>query len=206
MLGPFARQPHSSPAAGSGFNLFSMAGKLALGCGAVGVIAAIAIGLWIMGTHNGEVSLRNRVVAQQDVCRADFDTMWKVLAQKAQIAERYRDSFREIYPQLIAGRYGNERGGALMKWVQESNPQFDVSLYKDLMAAIEGQRRGFFNNQKLLIDLKREHDTLLQSWPAAWVVGDRARVEIELVLSAATDEAYRTGHENDVTLPGGNKP
>jgi len=26
----------------------------------------------------------------------------------------------------MEGRYGNDRGGALMSWVQESNPNFDM--------------------------------------------------------------------------------
>lgn len=209
MMGPFSSRPREERAPGSGgANLFSMLGKLAVGCGALLVIGGIAVGVWIMSTHNDEVSLRNRILAQQDVCKADFDTMWKVIAQKAQIADRYRDSFRDIYPQLIAGRYGTDKGGVLLKWVQESNPQFDASLYKDVMASIEGQREGFFQNQKLLLDLKRQHDTKLQSWPDTLVVGGRAPVEIDLVLSAATGEAFRTGEENDVTVPGtpANKP
>lgn len=202
MHSPFSRRapdPFTEPQRNSG-----MFGKVLLGLFGMVVLAGIVVLLWVMGVSNGEVDLRNRVMAQQQVCKASFDTMWKILAQKAQIAERYRDSFREIYPQLIAGRYGNDKGGVLLKWVQESNPQFDVSLYKDLMAAIEGERKSFFVNQKQLIDLKRQHDTTLQSWPNTMVLAGRQPVEITVVTSATTDDAYRAGQENDVALPGAN--
>lgn len=202
MHSPFSRRAPDPYSEGHGTG--GMFGKVLLAMLGIVVVAGVVVALWVMGVNNGEVDLRNRVLAQQEVCKASFDTMWKVLAQKAQIAERYRESFREIYPQLIAGRYGNDKGGVLLKWVQESNPQFDVSLYKDLMAAIEGERKSFFVNQKQLIDLKRQHDTTLQSWPNTMVLAGRQPVEITVVTSATTYDAYRTGQENDVALPGAN--
>jgi hypothetical protein len=32
----------------------------------------------------------------------------------------------------MEGRYGNDRGGALMSWVQESNPNFDMKASASL--------------------------------------------------------------------------
>lgn len=198
-MGPFGNNSNF------GSNGFAMFGKLALGCGALVVIFAIVVGVAAMNAHNTEVDLRTRTEAQQQVCKADFDKMWKVIAQKAQVADRYQAAFREIYPQLIAGRYGSERGGALMSWITEANPDFDTSLYRDLSAAIEGQREGFFQNQKMLLDLQREHTRHLRSFPSSLVVGGRSEIEVDLIFSAATNQTYETGEENDVTLPGGSQ-
>jgi hypothetical protein len=120
--------------------------------GFLGLITALTY----VSSSNSEISLKNHIEAQQKVCEAFYDKLWKIISQKAQVADQYKNAFKEIYPALIEGRYGNEKGGTLMKWIQESNPTFDVSLYKDLMSSIEAERTGFFMEQKKLIDLDRE--------------------------------------------------
>lgn len=149
---------------------------------------------------NGEIRQRNLVDAQQETCKAFFDKMWKILSQKAQVSEQYKDAFREIYPALVAGRYSGERGGALMSWVQESNPNFDVSLYKDLSAAIEAERTAYFYEQKKLISVNNEHKNMIQTFPGSWFLAGRELVEIVIITSEQTQAAYSTGQENNINL------
>jgi hypothetical protein len=88
-----------------------------------------------------------------------------------------------------------------MKWVQESNPTFDVSLYQSLMRSIEVERTGFFNEQSTLIDMQREHKVYLQKAPNRWFLEDSLKpVEIKVITSSKTDEVYRTGREDDIEL------
>lgn len=166
-------------------------------------ISLLSIGgifaLMYMGANNKEVKLAEQIKAQQSVCEAFYDKLWKIISQKAQVAEQYKNTFKEIYPQLISGRYAND-GGTLMKWIQESNPTFDVSLYKDLSASIEGERAGFFMEQKKLIDLDREHKVLRKTIPSSWFVGDRPDAEFTIITSATTKEVYATGEENNVDV------
>ena len=68
------------------------------------------------------------------------------------MTDEYKEAFREIYPQLIEGRY-SQGDGSLMKWIQESNPNFDTSLYKDLMNSIEVERTYFAAEQKKMLDI-----------------------------------------------------
>lgn len=174
--------------------------KKLLVIGSIVVVFFLMIaGVWI-SANNQEVSLRNQITAQQKVCEAFYDKLWKVIAQKAQVAEQYKDAFKEIYPDLIAGRYGNEKGGTLMKWITESNPTFDVSLYKDLSASIEGERAGFFMEQQMLIDLDREHKTIRQTFPKNIFIGGRTDVPITIITSDQTEKIYKTGKENDVDI------
>jgi hypothetical protein len=168
------------------------------------VASLLSLGMIIGGMYfsysNSEIRLAAQVSAQQDANKAQYDTMWKVISQKAQIAEEYKDSFKSIYPAIMEGRYGNERGGSLMSWIQESNPNFDVSLYKDLMVSVEGQRERFLREQQELIDLNREHDLVIDTFPGSLFVGGRPKITITIVTSGKTDAAFATGQEDDVDL------
>lgn len=161
------------------------------------VIIVVIIGV---SASNKEIRLRSQITAQKQVCEAFYDKLWKVIAQKAQVADQYKGAFKEIYPQLIEGRYGNEKGGTLMKWITESNPTFDVSLYKDLMTSIEAERAGFFMEQKRLVDLNNEHRIIRQTFPASIFIGGRSDIAITIVSSDATKRVMETGKENDIDI------
>lgn len=147
--------------------------------------------------QNSEVKLRNTIEAQQEVCELHFDKMWKIIKQQAGVTSEYKEAFSEIYPQLISGRY---QGETLMKWIQESNPDFDVSLYKTLMVSIESQRESFFDSQKTLRDMKREHDNLISVIPGKWFLSNVDKIEVQLISSENTKAAYSIGEENDIEL------
>jgi hypothetical protein len=155
--------------------------------------------LMYMGYNNSEVSLRNQGAAQQKVSEAVFDNTWKIIAQQANVAEEYRDSFEKIYPELMQGRYENMKN-LLGAFVTESNPNFDTRLFEKLMVSIEAQRTVFTNEQKKLIDIKREHDNVRTLLPGSLFVGSRPPLEIKLVTSERTDRAFQTGRDNDTKL------
>ena len=165
-------------------------------------VAVLGIVLWAVSLSNSEIKLRNRANAEQEVCAAYFDKMWKILQQKAGVTEQYKDGFKEIYSALMEGRYSDEGKGqeTFMKWVQESNPQFDASLYKDLMNSIEGERNGFFIEQQKLIDIDRQHKDMRMVFPASMVLGKRADLGIKVIKSLKTDQVYETKQENDIDL------
>lgn len=150
--------------------------------------------------QNSEIDLRETTISQNKRCEAYFDKMWKILKQKAGVTDQYKNAFKEIYPKLIEGRYSHG-GGQLMQWVQESNPAFDVSLYKSLMKSIESERTGFFNEQSTLIDMQREHKVYLQKAPNRWFLEDTLKpVDIKIITSSKTEDVYKTGKENDIEL------
>lgn len=171
--------------------------------GLVALIVIFTIGWFVstdIETDNREVDLRNAVTAKVSDEEATFDKMWKILAQKAQVADQYKGAFKEIFPALIEGRY-SKGDGSLMKWIQESNPSFDASLYKDLMASIDVERNAFLTTQRQLIDLKREHDNLRMKWPSKWFINaDVQEIQIKIISSETSKETMRTGMENDINL------
>lgn len=155
--------------------------------------------LWISAS-NREIGLRNLAAGQQDVCKMVFDETWKIISQKAQVADKYKEAYKEIFPALMEGRYGNERGGALMSWITEHNPEFDSSLYKEISNSIESQRHKFTEAQTRLRDIKVQHDDLRLKWPNSWFVGNRPELKITIVTSEKTESIFQTGQENDVKV------
>lgn len=163
------------------------------------LVFGITVGLMAATYHNTEVSLRNQISAQQKSAELTFDSTWKIISQQAMVADKYKNDFKAIYADIMDNRYANG-GGELMKWISEHNPQFDSSLYSKLMSSIEANRKAFEAEQKQLVDLKREHDTLLVKFPSSLFIGGRESIDISLVTSSKTKETFASGEENDIDL------
>lgn len=162
------------------------------------VVAALLFGTYI-SANNDDRQLRNLAEAQRDLIEAQYDNMWKVLQQKAKVTNEYKSSFKEIFVGIIEGRYDND-SNTLMKWIKESNPEFDASLYKDLMASIEIKRTEFLNVQKRMIDIIREHNDLLSVAPKCWFVSNKTKIEYTVISSTRTKQVMDTGMDDDVEL------
>jgi len=193
------------------------------------VILVIGLGLFFynMSIDNKEISLREQFKAQVKVCMTSHDAMWKILSQKAQVSDQYKQAFEKIYPELIAGRY-SKGDGALMKWITEQNPTFDVSLYKDLSDAISDERTKFKRAQDICTDVSREYITFIKKSPATWFIDDEileakqytryskeevADMNLSIdtkevydiltykpVTSTQTEDVFKTGKDDNVKL------
>lgn len=168
---------------------------------AVGAVLVLGLmfGLMYMSYSNSEVRLRNAVAAQSKANETSFDTCWKVIQGQAQVADKYKDSFKDIYVGLMEGRH-YEKGGDLMKFITEANPAFDVKLFEKVSNSIEAQRTAFMRDQQKLIDLKREHDNLLTTMPGSWFLGSRAPVEIKIVTSTKTEKTFQSGKDDETDV------
>lgn len=149
--------------------------------------------------NNQEVSLRKDSDAQRSKIEGVHDKMWKILQEKADVAGEYKDAFSSIYPKLIEGRY-SKGDGSLMKWIKESNPNFDISLYKDLMVSIEAQRECFQTSQERMIDIIREHETLCNTYPSKWFITNSSEIKYTVISSSVTKQVVATGKDDNVEL------
>lgn len=163
------------------------------------VIAVIVLVCMFFSYNNTEIGLRKEVDAQKGKIESVHDKMWKVIKQKANVSEEYRDTFEKIYPQLISGRYAND-GNSAMKWIQEANPDFDTSLYKDLMQSIEIQREYFNNAQTRMLDIIKERETLIENYPAKWFVQNKSKIEYEVISSTYSKTIMETKIDDDIEL------
>ena len=160
---------------------------------------AIVVGGMYVNYNNREVNLRNLAEAQRGNIENVYDKMWKILQQKAQVSNEYKNAFSEIYPALIEGRY-SQGDGSLMKWVQEANPNFDTSLYKDLMQSIEIQRTEFAKTQERMLDIIREHEVLQTTVPSKWFLKNTEPIEYVVISSTRSKIVMETGLDDDVSL------
>lgn len=171
-------------------------------CAAVAVMfVCVVIGTYF-SYNNTDVRLRKQAEAQRGKIELCQDKMWKVLQQKAQVSTEYKDAFKEIYPQIIEGRYKGNGDGSLMKWVQEANPNFDTSMYKSLMQSIEVERTAFMHTQERMLDIIREHATLIETYPGKWFISNTAPIEYTPITSTKTKEVMESGKDDDGELFG----
>lgn len=171
--------------------------------GVITLLAVVVFGLVGVGMYfsynNTDARLRAQAEAQVGKIESVHDKMWKVLQQKAQVSNEYKESFAEIYPQLIEGRY-SQGDGSLMKWITEANPTFDTSLYKDLMLSIELLRTEFQKSQERMLDIIREHNVLLTTMPSKWFITNTERIEYTVISSTRSKNVMNTGVDDDVNL------
>jgi hypothetical protein len=176
-------------------------GKI-IGFGVTAIIV-LSIVFWAVGLSNTYNKKFVQGKAFQQNSEVVFDNTWKKIAQQANVTTEYKEGFREIYVELMDARYKNDAGAGqqtLMKWVTEANPEFDASLYKTLMNTIEGSRNEFTMEQKKLIDIDRELKSMKVTFPNSLVLKNKADLEIKLVTSAKTEDAFQTGQDNEVEL------
>ena len=175
----------------------------------VGTVVVLGLITWgvlflvDMGYHNSEVDLRTQAEAQQEANKTVKDKVWRVLKQKAQIPEKYAEDWNKNYATVMGARYqGETKGAPVFKWIQEHNPSYTVELYKSIMDDILPLQNEFTLVQQKLIDVKREHMRLLRRQPSSWFLKGTDTLKIVIVLSTSTNEAFRTGVDDDVQLFG----
>lgn len=166
------------------------------------IVAAVAILLVLLimffTYNNKEIYLRKEADAQRKKIESTHDKMWKVIKQKAEVSDKYRETFERVYPEIIAGRYSD--GSSAMKWIQEANPNFDTSLYNDLMQAIEIQRTHLHNAQTRMLDVIRERASLIESYPSRWFITNKSEIEYEVISSSNTHKVVETRIDDDVDV------
>ena len=166
----------------------------------VAVVLGGVFGVMYVSISNSEIRLRNEIKAQQKTNETVFDTTWKIIQQQAQVADQYKDGFKQVYGEIMDKRYSPAQGGTLLRFITESNPNFDSSLYAKVANSIEGQRLTFQRAQAQLLDLKREHDNVRLTFPGSLVCGGRPEIEVQIVTSGKTAESFQTGREDNVDL------
>lgn len=167
---------------------------------AIALIAVLAIGgvIFMMNINynNQEVRLRNSAEAQKQVVEGNLDKMWKILKDQAGVADKYKDSFKDIYVGIMEGRYSGDNKGEMMLWIKEQNPEFSPAIFDKLMTSIEAQRTEFFFEQKKLVSIVKQHKDLLQCQPSGWFLGGKEPIEIVIISSSETKQIMQTGRDD----------
>lgn len=155
-------------------------------------------------TNNTDKSLRNTFTAKMSERTTFYDKMWKIISQKSQIAIKNDSSFQHIVNLQITGQKSGEN--AMWTWVQQSNPTATFtevsSLYRELGQAIEAERNGFFEQEKVLQSIKLQHDNLCDMFPGSLIMSILGREKLKYVpiTSDLTENVIKTGKDNNINL------
>lgn len=162
----------------------------------VGAVVVITVILYFV-YNNKEIALRKESDAQRGKVKAVRDQMFKVLQEKANVSTQYREAFEDVFPKIMAARYGKD-GADMMKWIVEANPSFDTSLYHSVMNAIEVQRQLFTSEQARMLDIINQRATLLESYPSRWFVKNKDRIDYTVIASTGTNKVVESGIDDDI--------
>jgi len=169
------------------------------------IIIPVLVGIgYFVSVSNREVELKNVFNQKINERTSFYDKMWKVLSQKSQIAVKNDSSFRQNINIIMAARKDADQ--VFMKWITESNPNANygevASLYRDLSRSVEAEREGFFQEEKLIQDVKLQHDNLLNRFPSGIILSILGRKDLvyKPITSDRTDEVMQAGKDNDTKI------
>lgn len=163
------------------------------------VLFVIIIFTQYISITNQEVRLRNQFDAEQQKIEMVYDNMWKTIQQTAEVSDKYQESFKDIYVQIMDKRY-DKNDGTLMNWIKEANPNFDIRLYDKLATTIEVERHRFLNAQTKAVDIQRIHNNMLDVIPSKWFLGSCPRLEYEVISSSRSKNVMNTRLDDDVSI------
>ena len=169
--------------------------------GLILITTFIVLGMGI-SFSNKEVVLKNTISAKQIDNGNQMDTMWKTISQVAQVTDAQKKALLEIFTGYAQARTGDNKGGSLANWIHEAVPNVDTSTFNNLQNIIVAQRDGFKQRQTELLDLNREHDNLIGTFPNslfASILG-RKHIDVVIVTSTRTENAFKTGKDDDVNV------
>jgi hypothetical protein len=188
----------------NGENRFNNQFLIKLGLIGLGVIFIVVFFSNFVSFSNTEIDLRNTFDQKIEERTSFYDKMYKVIAQKTQIAVKNDESFRQNINIIMEGR--KDAPQVFMKWITESNPNANYSevsvLYQDLSRSVEAQREGFFNEEKVIQDVVKQHKNHIQKFPNSFynIFMGRQALVYKPITSTRTDEVMRTGKDDNVSL------
>jgi hypothetical protein len=155
--------------------------------------------VYCVSVSNSEVRLRNHIVAKQTDNTSEYDNMWKKISQVAQVTDAQKNALKDIFVSHAQARAVNS-DKLLMAWVHETVPNVDTSTFNNLMNVITGSRDAWTMRQKELIDLKRVHDNMIDTFPSSMIVGGRGKIDIKVITSSKTEKVFEERKDDDVKV------
>lgn len=172
--------------------------------GIVGLLGVtILISLLLFWAQRGNaVSLTNQIEAQHKTNQSEYDNMWKKFKEMTQVTELQAQQVKEVYQDLIAGRYEGDENLAV-KSIVESNPNFDTNLYQALSNQIAADRTNFSNNQKKVIDKINIYNTYIEHeavFMAMIFNFKKINTDDYVLISKKTKNAYENLEDDEIKL------
>jgi LemA protein len=173
----------------------------------VGILALGLIGVvYGISTYNSAAKLKNTYEMKVKSNSGEFDNMWKQISQVTQIADSKKEAFKEVFNGYATARTP-EGAGKVMFWVKENAPNLDLSVYDKAQNIIVASRNGWTARQTELVDIAREYNQNLVTFPKNVFLGmfGFQKIDPKVITSSRTEKAFEDGKDDDVSLTGQKK-
>jgi len=185
--------------------------SLLIGLGVIGAVVVI-IGISLFSTYASAVAYgtqqEQRLQATWDNNRQILGTYTTKIAEMAQVPGMARNDLQKVIEAGMSSRYGADGSKATMQWIHENYPgSVDPTLYRNIQTAMDAGRTDFSQNQKELLDEKREYQTHLGYLVQGFWLRSAGFPKVDLnkfnvVTSTAAEQSFKTGVDDGVKLPG----
>lgn len=181
----------------------------------VGILVILLIGGFSLGgmvadLYNQQNVLKQEILAKQKNNQSEFDNMWKKIKQISNVSDKYKDGFVEALTSYAEARSnkgatagkGSVNSPLAINALQEAIPNLSNETYQQLNNTIASSRDRFTEQQKQLVDMEREYNTLITSFPNVLIFKAMGISEIHttIVTSSKTEKSFATGKDDDVEL------
>lgn len=175
---------------------------ITLGLLAFVIIAAGAIAVWGLSTHNRAASLRNLYESKEKANTASFDNMWKKIAQVTQVTDIQKEALMGIFVGYAQARNGGGGSGSFINAVREAIPTVDSATFTNLQNIITGSRDEWTANQIALVDISREYNLMLVQFPSSLLLSilNFKKIDPKVITSSRTENAFQAGKDDEVNL------
>ncbi len=179
--------------------------KILIGIALLGLITIATSMMYVFSVRSSANKMEKGVVFQYEQNKNNYDKMWKTFKETAGVTAMYTEDLEKVYKSAISGRYGADGSKAVFQMIKEQNPNFDQSMYKRLQEVIEAGRADFEENQKLLLDKKKQYMIFLDEIPEGTIANMFGFPKVDLdkfgiVTSGRTEGAFDTKKDDEIKL------
>ena len=193
----------------------SKKGWIGIGCALMLLAVIILVPVTsIYGAKNFSVTSEKGLDAQYINCKNILSKYHKKMNELVQVPTMYKDDFKEIVTAEIQGKYGKNGSQAMFQWLKDRDLNFDASMYKKIMQAIEIGQNEYANEQSIMIDKLRAYATVVdqnlplqRGWYMGWIgypkvdttIGENNK-DFKIILAKSAKSVYETGEDVPLKL------